>query len=354
MLSVKGLLIPTNVFILRKACIFGTILSQSHKIMSLYLISFSHFWNKQHILLRLVLLQLIGLLSFSATLAQQSFNINTPNPKALQKFFTWTENRIPLVSAHRGGIVDSLPENSIAAFAHTNQNTYALIECDVRLSKDSVLVLMHDKTLERTTSGQGNVSDYTWAELQKLYLKDNRGNTTEYRIPTLAQTLTWAKGRVLLTLDIKRGVPANLVVEQIRKYRAESYALVITYNMKDARTYHQLAPEVMQSVTFRSMKDYENFERSGIPYEQIIAFVGVDQFDSKVIQALHKKGVFCILGTMRETDKQAKSRGPNVYKTLINQGIDILATDNPIIARQSIESYLKNKSPQRNYMKTKR
>lgn len=292
--------------------------------------------------------------NYSPLLAQESYNIQTRNSKDLQSFFAWSEDRIPLVSAHRGGIVDSLPENSIAAFAYTNRNTYAIIECDVQLTKDSTLMLMHDKTLDRTTTGQGNVKDHTWAELQKLYLKDNRGRTTKYRIPTLAQALTWAKGRVLLTLDIKRGVPAEMVVAAIRKYQAESYALVITYNMGDAMTYHRLAPDVMQSVTFRSMKDYDNFVRSGIPFEQVIAFVGVDQFDPKVIKALHKKGVFCILGTMRETDKQAKSRGPNIYKNLINQGIDILATDNPILARQSVESYLKNKSPQRSYMKKKK
>ena len=61
----------------------------------------------------------------------------------------------------------------------------AFFEIDPRLTKDSVIVLMHDETIDRTTTGKGKVSDYTYAELQQFNLVDRDGKVTDFKIPTL-------------------------------------------------------------------------------------------------------------------------------------------------------------------------
>ncbi len=81
-----------------------------------------------------------------------------------QKTTSWP---YPSLFAHRGGGIHA-PENTLAAIKTGHAHSYAAVEFDVKLSGDSVAILMHDSTLERTTNGQGAVKDKTVAELEKL------------------------------------------------------------------------------------------------------------------------------------------------------------------------------------------
>ena len=65
----------------------------------------------------------------------------------------------------------------------------SFFEIDPRLTKDSVIVLMHDATIDRTTDGTGRVSDYTYDELRRFRLRDREGNLTQFRIPTLEECI---------------------------------------------------------------------------------------------------------------------------------------------------------------------
>ena len=79
-------------------------------------------------------------------------------------FFRYSGADIPLISGHRGGREPGYPENSIEAFENVLKSTPAFFEIDPRVTKDSVIVLMHDATLERTTDGRGKLIDLTWDE----------------------------------------------------------------------------------------------------------------------------------------------------------------------------------------------
>jgi glycerophosphoryl diester phosphodiesterase len=76
-----------------------------------------------------------------------------------------------------------------------------MVEIDVRLTKDSIPVLMHDKTIDRTTTGKGNVADWTLEELKSLYIKNGANHTTHHKIPTLEEALYLSKNKILLNLD---------------------------------------------------------------------------------------------------------------------------------------------------------
>src|SRR5690606_14014954 len=88
------------------------------------------------------------------------YTINTRTAEDLKDFFSYTADRIPLVSAHRGGPRKGFPENCIETFENTLSHTPALLEIDPHYTKDRQIVLMHDPTLDRTTNGHGKVSDY--------------------------------------------------------------------------------------------------------------------------------------------------------------------------------------------------
>lgn len=74
---------------------------------------------------------------------------------------------LPFWIAHRGA-GKLAPENTLAAFREGARHGYRAFECDVKLSADGVPFLLHDATLDRTTSARGRAADRTWAELSRL------------------------------------------------------------------------------------------------------------------------------------------------------------------------------------------
>ncbi len=101
-----------------------------------------------------------------------------------------------LLIAHRGGS-KRWPENTLLSFEHAYDLGYRWIETDVQLTRDGEIVIFHDTTLERTTNGQGAVSDHTLAELKPLdaghgFTPDGRSfprRDTGVQIPTLLEAL---------------------------------------------------------------------------------------------------------------------------------------------------------------------
>src|SRR5690554_2734116 len=174
----------------------------------------------------LLLLLVLAGFAFVQAQPEEIYTIRTKNSKQLKDFFRYTEDRIPLVSAHRGGAREGFPENCIATFENTLKHTPAILEVDPQLTKDSVVILMHDFTLDRTSTGSGRISDHTWAELQQLKLKDTKGNVTEYRIPTLEEAINWARGKTILILD-EKSVPTELTVKLIEKNKAEGFVMIM-------------------------------------------------------------------------------------------------------------------------------
>lgn len=104
------------------------------------------------------------------------------------------------VAAHRADYVYA-PENSIQALENAIYFGADMIETDVRLTKDGHVIMMHDYTVDRMTTGTGRVSDLTLSEIKKLHLKTNWGGSTKFQVPTLEEFIQVAKGKVCLYLD---------------------------------------------------------------------------------------------------------------------------------------------------------
>ncbi|OUN60209.1 glycerophosphodiester phosphodiesterase family protein [Alistipes sp. An66] len=104
------------------------------------------------------------------------------------------------VVAHRGDWRHA-PENSVAAIEHSIDVGVDVVELDLQLTRDSVLIVMHDAALDRTTTGKGKVADWTLDSIRTLRLKNGCGIRTKHSVPTLEEALLAAKGRVLVNLD---------------------------------------------------------------------------------------------------------------------------------------------------------
>ncbi len=267
------------------------------------------------------------------------------SPAQLQAYLAWTPGKPPLIGAHRGGPMPGFPENAIETFEHVLTYAPCLLEVDVRMTRDGRLILMHDKTLDRTTTGRGLVQDYTYEELRQLHLVDPNGNVTPYKIPTLKAVLQWARGKAILQLDVKEPVTFEQLIDTVELYQAESYVVIITYNLQSALKVHALNPDLMISASAKGVEGTRRLLASAIPPRNLVAFVGVGEPDFQVYQMLHARGIRAILGTFGNLDRKAQRRGAQVYLKLLQNGADILATDNVPLAAQAIQMYMQRSQP---------
>ena len=110
----------------------------------------------------------------------------------------------PAICAHRGG-ASLWPENSLTAFRGALGLGVDLVECDVHQTRDGEVLVVHDPTLERTTTGRGAVRDVAWAELAAVTVRGTSGEP----VPRLAEVLALIRpAPVGLLLEIKSG-PAD-------------------------------------------------------------------------------------------------------------------------------------------------
>jgi len=279
-------------------------------------------------------------LSFGVLVGSQSprksHRIDPQTPQGLRQLLAYTGTPLPLVSAHRGGVRRGFPENCLATFEETLQHTPAIMEVDSRYTQDGAIVLHHDATLERTTTGQGHVADFTLAELKQLNLKDAEGNVTPFTIPTLDEALMWARGKTILVLD-QKDVSVAERVRKIADHNAEAYAMVIVNSFKDAQACHALNANVMMEVMIPNREKAEEIGRLGIPWQNVVAFVGhTPPEDAALYEFIHRQGACCMMGTSRNLDRQIITGAvadvkqlERDYRAFLERGADIIETDIP-------------------------
>ena len=248
------------------------------------------------------------------------------------------------MSAHRGGSRELFPENCIATFENTLSRVHAIIEVDPRYTKDSVIVLMHDPTLDRTTNGTGRVIDHTWEELQRLKLKDSEGNITEYSIPTLDEALEWAKGKTILVLD-RKDVPVSERIKKIVEHNAGSSAILIVYSLEEIKECYELNTDIVMEVMLPDAAQVKKTEATGVPWSNMVGFVSHNLVeDTEIFDLVHRKGSMCIVGSSRNHDiayKKGEISSFEVfsekYRKMINDGADIIEADLAIEAGLSLK-----------------
>ena len=111
------------------------------------------------------------------------------------------------VMAHRAHTQDkTIPENSLSAIEAAVAAGVEVLECDVRQTKDGVLVVCHDETIDATTTGQGRIADMTYDEILQYNLKDRAGKPTDEKMPTLEEYLTAVRGRAYVDVVCRTGM----------------------------------------------------------------------------------------------------------------------------------------------------
>lgn len=251
-----------------------------------------------------------------------------------------------MIFAHRGNWRNSA-ENSIQAFQDCINEGLDGIEVDLQMTKDSVLVIMHDETLDRTTTGSGKVSDYTIDELRKLRLLNPIGVKTRQTIPTFEQVLLLAKDKILIQVD-KWKAYGQQVADLAKKYNCERQIILRTTDNSKAtkQKYGNLLDNliVMPVLVCKGGKvDEENLQDFIKNYSSPVmsfSFIREDYPILRKIKNLQEMGYRIWFNSLWDTfnaghdDELAVTDPDNSYGWLINHGANIIFSDNPILLKK--------------------
>ena len=264
-------------------------------------------------------------------------------PANLSAFFDCLrESGRTIVAAHRGGPTSGFPENAVSTFENTLRQVPAILEIDIARTRDRVLVLMHDETVDRTTTGSGGVSDLTLSQLQTMRLEDGDGLALDVGVPTLREALDWSAGRAVFELDVNDDVPFADVIAEVRAADAMDRVIVITYNDDAAVRVHELAPAIMISVSIDAAADLDALAARGVDLTRVLAWTGIDAPNTALNAALARRGVEAMFGTLgalaRSWDGRFVREGLDQYAKLASTGLALIASDRPIAAVRDLDA----------------
>lgn len=261
---------------------------------------------------------------------------------SLAAYFDCMRDGGVVISAHRGQVSPEAAENAVSSIEATGRAIPgAVVEIDAALTRDGKLVLMHDDSLDRTTTGRGKVADLTLAEVKAARLTTPGGRTLNEAAPTLAEALA-AAGRVgaIASIDLKPSdeaatvALARAVVDEVRRAGAQDRVILITYSDATARAVAAMAPEMMLSVGLSSPDGVE-----GLNPSQVLAWTGTREERPELWRALRERGVEVQFGTLgpagrSRDDAYAADGDPSEYRDLFREGVTVIATDTPLVVQR--------------------
>ncbi len=252
--------------------------------------------------------------------------------------FKYSTKNKNYVSAHRGGSgIINYPENCIETFDYLHKKGIQIFEIDISETKDQHLVLMHDNSLQRTSTGRQDVNQINLNQIKEYFLVDDFGQQTSYKIPTFAEALNWGKDKpIYFMVDIKKGVDYAAIVSTINQANMQNKVVLVTYTVGQAKKLNRIAPNMLLSVSMRNEREFNEMMNSGIPTDKMVAFTGTRRNDKSLFDKIHEKDILVIFGTLGNLDKSAAAKGNQLYKDLEKDGVDIFATDRALDVQQTI------------------
>jgi len=224
-----------------------------------------------------------------------------------------------LVIAHRGAH-KTVPENTIASLEKAIDLGIDYVELDVRRTKDGVLILMHDASINRMTNGKGKIEDLTYEEIHKFDIRSRSPAPGGQKIPTFDEILEHAKGRMKIYVDHKKAPPAE-VLALIEKHGMLKDVVVYNGSSATLREYKRLAPSVwIMPGHPRTSEAIEALAKSLKP-ETLDG--SITEWTVPEVEAAHKAGCQVWVDNRFDLDNAAG------IKHAVEMGVDAIQTDNP-------------------------
>lgn len=227
-----------------------------------------------------------------------------------------------VVIAHRGNH-EQAHENTLEAIREAGRVGADYVEMDVRRTKDGFHVLMHDRRVDRTTNGEGELRGLTLREVRSLVVSEKgRQGLDDSRVPTFEDGLDALGPRLGVYLDFKGGDPSFLAAELGRRGLLERTVVYLEPEELDA--WRRVAPGVRFIVSLPE----ENRTAEGVReflgrYPGVILDGPVTDYTAEMVEAAHE------LGSVVWPDIQNPGENPDQWGRALELGVDGLQTDHP-------------------------
>jgi glycerophosphoryl diester phosphodiesterase len=228
--------------------------------------------------------------------------------------------------AHRGASGHA-PENTMAAFRRAVELGATFMETDLQITRDAQVIAIHDFTLDRTTSGKGQVHLLTLEQIRALdagaWFGDGKGKSfSGERVPSLKEILNFAKEHdVIFYLEIKSGAAwgvEHAVVAALRDQNASARVVILSFDPSTLDSVHRLDPTMMTGLLCEHPSN-DLVERTVRAGARQLAAAG-DLITPAVIEKAHHAGLQVVAWTINE---------PEQIRRLIAAGVDGIITDYP-------------------------
>ena len=190
----------------------------------------------------------------------------------------------PFLVAHRGSS-HGAPENTLPAFNRALDAGALAVECDVHLTEDGEVVLLHDDQVDRTTNGSGAVAAMSWTEVRQLdagYIDRFDDQFSGTRVPRLSDLLLAARGRAAVFIEIKAAaigrMPGGIeerVVRQIRAVDMVDSAVGLSFSATVLRRMRLLIPDLQTGLVLMPWDRFNRISRA-VACGARFLFVSVD------------------------------------------------------------------------------
>jgi glycerophosphoryl diester phosphodiesterase len=251
------------------------------------------------------------------------------------------EHQLAVVAAHRGQPDQSAAENAISSFKASLAAGVPFLEIDVATTRDGRLVLMHDDTLDRTTTGTGRVDNRNFADVQAARLKRGDGTVLDEGVPTFADVMAWGrKAKAYFEVDVKPTTKFGDVVAVVQSAKMVDRVVIVTYKLGDAVAVHRLDSRLMISVTLDSPEALAE-ARKVIDPNRMLGWTGTSNPGKQPFEALRKAGIEPIFGTLgrpgaRLDDVYLADGDGAEYRALVQAGAVMIASDAAVAAQAAI------------------
>lgn len=256
------------------------------------------------------------------------------------------------------------PENSIIALKSSIEMGVDIAEIDLKMTKDSVLILMHDRTIDRTTNGKGQPNEYTLKEIQKFKLRNGLGRASDHTIPTFREFLEVAKGKIYINID-KGYDYLPKVIKELRETGTLSQTII---NVNDNTTLDEVESrygKIPEDVTLMPVLAFKDKEKAITTLNSYLrhrntVFQPVWSNDAQIegvdFHELRKQGYGVWINSLwaslcggHHDDRAVEQNEPDeTWGWLVNKGANILQTDRPA---QQLKYLQKKKLHKRNCKK---
>ena len=240
----------------------------------------------------------------------------------------------PYVIAHRG-ISAKAPENTLASFEFAaSVSGIDMIELDVRLSKEEEVIVLHDRTLQRTSTGNGPARNYSLEEIRRFDAGSWFHPTfSEQRIPTLGEVFQRIGGKLWVDVEIKSdllhreppGLLEEKVIDAVHKYGMDDRVLFSSFDHRLLAAIKKKKPSAITGVLFNFSHDFGKMPSHLAKRVGASVFVCAKrELTHRMVDDAHKHGIAVYVYTLNSISDAKKMLTYGVDGIMSNNADDII------------------------------